>query len=118
MKSDGDSYTRFDTHLYLIARPVRYRLAVLDEAFHYHLHHFLDVLYRFGSGLAPSSRTVAFQSRTVRMPAILIGFHDDAKSVGFHGGVALSGRLIAASTYQAHPHSRTLRHYAIAVSSQ
>src|ERR1019366_5774517 len=73
-----------DNDRHLIGGFRRLALAVLHQALHNHLDYFLDVLESFLLGMAPRGAALPHQRRTVRVPALAIGFHHDPETVGLH----------------------------------
>ena len=66
--SDNHCHLRLAGHLHLIGGFGRQRLAMLQQALHNHLNHFLYVLESFLLGVAPGGATLPHQRRRVRVP--------------------------------------------------
>src|ERR1039457_337338 len=82
--SDGYGHAFVGKHLYFVFRPGGDRDAVLLQLVDYDLHDFVDVLEGFLAGVPPGSGTVLLKRGAIRVPPIIVGFHDHFERVGLH----------------------------------
>lgn len=81
---DRDHYMRLGVYLNLVLRRVGDGVAVFEEFRDHHLHHLLNMAVGFLLGIAPGSRPIFLECRTIGVPAVVIWLHHYFEIVGFH----------------------------------
>lgn len=82
--SDGYGEAFAGKYLYFVFRTGRNRNADLLQLVDDDLHYFVHVLESFLARVGPGGGAVQLKRGAIRVPPIIVGFHDDFERVGLH----------------------------------